>query len=153
MTTISRTSFLAEPQGEDRVSTRTLAYVAEATRDSLFDFITMRFLESGLTKARLAKRLGKDAAQVNRLLSLPGNWTIDTCAELLFAIDGSMLSISGYKPLEERAHNHRGVVCLNFDEAPHTSGPTSGNGLIFARPAELVPAPGSRSRRSLEVTP
>jgi|JI10StandDraft_1071094.scaffolds.fasta_scaffold331781_3 hypothetical protein len=151
MTTTSQTSFLAEPRGEHRLSPRVLAYVAEATRDALFDLITRRFMESGLTKAGLAKRLGKDASQVTRLLSLPGNWTIDTCAELLFAIDGSMLSVNGYKPLSQRPHNHRGIVCLNFDDVPHSHSPSTSRNTVFVGQTPALSIPSTSQTRVPEL--
>ncbi len=39
-----------------------------------------------INKAFLARRLGKDPAQINRLLAAPGNWTIETYSDLLLAM-------------------------------------------------------------------
>ena len=113
MNTISQThSFLAKPTGEERVSKRALGYVAQAAKDDLFDLVTRAYVESGISKATLAKRLGKDPAQITRLLGASGNWTLDTCAELLFAIRGSTLRFQEFWPLEGHASNACSPLCL-----------------------------------------
>lgn len=105
-------SYLAEPNANDRIPVRTLGYVAEAARDDLYDLVVRKFMESGISQVTLAKRLGKSPAQICRTLGASGNWTIDTCAELLFAIDGSTLKFSHHKPLQEVKSNFRGSHCL-----------------------------------------
>jgi hypothetical protein len=45
-----------------------------------------KFLDSGMTKAELARRLGSRPDRVNHILASPANWTIRTIAELLAAI-------------------------------------------------------------------
>lgn len=101
------TSILAEPIGEDPISQRTLGYVSEGARDDMFDLVLRNCVESGISKATLARRLGKDPAQVSRLLGAPGNWTIDTVAELLFAIDGRILKVDSCWPMREPISNQR----------------------------------------------
>lgn len=112
MSTSQGISILAEPQGTAQISQRSLGYVAEAARDAMFDVVVRACIESGVSKATLAKRLKKDPAQVSRLLGAPGNWTIDTCAELLFAIDGSMLSVDRFWPMQEAKSNMRSPACF-----------------------------------------
>lgn len=128
-------SFLAEPVVGQRISPRSLAYISEATRDALYDFIIQRFVESGLTKAELARRLGKDAGQLTRTLGAPGNWTIDTCAELLFSIDGSMLTFGQSWPLRERPTNRSGATVVDCEQRlPGTSMPAVGMGQFGSTP-------------------
>lgn len=69
-----------------RLSAGTLAYLAGRARANCYDYVMRRFGRSGLSQAELARRIGKDPAQVNRMLSTSGNWTIGTIAELLAAI-------------------------------------------------------------------
>ncbi|MBN13892.1 MAG: hypothetical protein CMJ15_01515 [Pelagibacterium sp.] len=92
------------------------------TRDGLYDYIVRKFMESGLTQATLAKRLHKEPSQISRLLGAPGNWTIDTCAEILFAIDGSALRVDSYKPLGEPPANMREPNCFgDYSNSRRTS--------------------------------
>jgi hypothetical protein len=51
---------------------------------------TLENKRRGLTRADLAKRLGKRPEQVTRWLSAPGNWTLDTVSNLMLAM--------GYEP-------------------------------------------------------
>ncbi|MCR5859752.1 hypothetical protein [Mesorhizobium sp. J428] len=114
MATTSRaTSFLAEPVGDDPISERALGYVTEMAREAAFDLVATACVEAGVSRASLARRLNKDPAQVTRMLGAPGNWTLDTIAEMLFAIDGGMLRMSSYKPLEQPTSNRRFPACLD----------------------------------------
>lgn len=117
MTTLPAPSILAEPQDDGRISGRTLAYVSEAAREQLYDLVVQNCIETGVTKATLAKRLGKDPGQISRLLGAPGNWTIDTFAELLFAINGSMLDARSYLPLKQAVSNRRAPACFDSSNA------------------------------------
>ena len=72
----------------DRIPAHTLSYVGERARNRFYDFVLKRFAESGMSKADLARKIGKGPDRVNRLLGAPGNWTIETIAELLAGISG-----------------------------------------------------------------
>ncbi len=112
MNTYPASSILAEPVGDGRISPKTLAYVSEAARDQLYDLVVRTCIETGVNKVTLAKRLGKDPSQITRLLGAPGNWTIDTFAQLLFAASGSMLEARAYYPLRKSISNRRFPACL-----------------------------------------
>lgn len=105
-------SYLAEIHGDQKLPARTIGYVSESTRDALYDLVVRKFMETGITQAVLAKRLGKSPAQICRTLGASGNWTIDTVAELLYAIDGSMLKVSSFQPHTQAKANRIGSVCL-----------------------------------------
>src|SRR3954453_20298410 len=49
--------------------------------------------EQGLDQQWLADRLDKDKSRVSRLLKGPGNWTIDTVADLLEAMEGRITMV------------------------------------------------------------
>lgn len=83
---------------DEQLSKRSLGYATEQAREQLFDMVTQSYIEAGVSKATIARRLGKDPAQISRLLSASGNWTIDTVAEILFAIDGSFFVASKMHP-------------------------------------------------------
>lgn len=90
MTTFQKTPVKSEIAGDDPLSDYALGYLNERVRNSFYDYVLRRFNEAvereGLTKARLAKRLGIAPARVTRLLGAPGNWTLDTVSELLVGI-------------------------------------------------------------------
>lgn len=70
-----------------------MVYAATLTRAELHALVLDAFERANISQVTLAKRLGKRPEQVSRILAGPGNWTIDTVAELLFAIDGSLARI------------------------------------------------------------
>jgi len=71
-----------------------LGYFDAASRDEAHDLIlslfTMLSKDRGITRAFLARRTGKSPEQITRLLSAPGNWTLETFTHLALAM--------GYKP-------------------------------------------------------
>jgi hypothetical protein len=75
-------------------------------RMEIYEEVLAAFREAAISQATLAKRLGKRPEQISRLLSGPGNWTIDTAAELLFAIDGSLARIERRWPSLGRQRNY-----------------------------------------------
>lgn len=105
MTTFLTPSPLSEPSGDSPVSDRSLGYASAYTRNELHKLVLTAFREAGISQATLAKRMKKRPEQISRLLAAPGNWTIDTAAELLFAIDGSLTRIERRWPLKERPTN------------------------------------------------
>ena len=93
----------ADSESRGRISPKALAYLAERARNNCYDYVLRRFRRSGLTQADLARRMGKDPAQINRALASSGNWTIGTIAELLAAISEeefipSSVSLKGRSP-------------------------------------------------------
>lgn len=90
------TEFLSEFHNLDaRIPEEKLQFLQERTRNNLYALVLRKFLEQersrGLTKADLAKRIGYNQAQLNRLLGAPGNWTIKTISDLLVGISGEEL--------------------------------------------------------------
>jgi len=90
--TIYQTQFLSElAAGHDgpQIPNAKLAYFRERLRGRVFEFILLKFLaeqENGLTKAKLARRIGKTSDIINRWLGSPSNLTIDTISDLLIGI-------------------------------------------------------------------
>lgn len=136
-------SLLAEPKGDERISERTLGYVTEMAREEVFDLVARSCVENGVQRASIGRRLGKDPAQITRLLSAPGNWTIDTVAELLFSIDGSMLRALSYRPLEEPSSNRRHPNCLEDQHITIRAGDR--NPVVQYRSAPASASPSNRA--------
>lgn len=87
------TSFLSKHTGDDSIPSAQLAFVGRKLRNDLHDLVLRAFSKEKLTQAELAHRMGVDKAQVCRTLGAPGNWTIDTVAKLMFAINGSLVVV------------------------------------------------------------
>src|SRR5208337_2251566 len=74
-------------------------------RQHAYNLAMKEFMDSGISKAELAKRLGKGADRVSRMLAGPANWTIDTLSDLLFAIRGGVPKYSVDYPLDRPRRN------------------------------------------------
>ena len=124
MTTSVGNFQLSSPTGEDRVSPSVLSYFEGRNRYKVFDLVWDEFRASGLTQAALARRLGMSPPQLNRMLKSPGNWTLDTVSNLLFAIRGGEPKYSVVYPLESAGRNDNQPTWLEkVDPVPTRSTP------------------------------
>jgi transcriptional regulator with XRE-family HTH domain len=98
----SRTTVLSKPEGSNKISLGTLGYIRARNRQRAYNLVIREFKKSGLTQADLARRLGKAAEVVSRLLSRPRNWELDTFSDLLFAISGAVPRFDTDYPLIAR---------------------------------------------------
>lgn len=118
---ISRqTQLLSRPTAGERISANSLAYLSTRSKLAVFNLVIKHFRKSGITQAELAKRLGKGTDRISKMLGAPGNWTIDTAAHLLFAIDGGILAPSAVYPLDRPRRNDTHPHFLNSE----TNAPT-----------------------------
>jgi hypothetical protein len=101
-----QTSFLSEISAGQPIPLGKLAYFRERFRDRLYELVVSEFLKKEragqLTRADLARRIGRKPEQISRWLGAPGNWTLETVSDLLLAISKSEL-IFELSPLENRA--------------------------------------------------
>ncbi len=110
--TIYQRQFLSElAAGHDgpRIPAAKLAYFQERLRGRVFEFILGKFLEeqkSGLTQAKLARRIGKTADVINRWLGAPSNLTVDTISDLLIGIGAEELDLSSSQVLNRSPVNY-----------------------------------------------
>lgn len=102
-----KTPFLSEVLSGEHIPEHKIAYLEQRALNSFYDFVLKKFederLNSNLTKAKLAFRIGRGPDQVNRWLASPSNWTIGTLARLLVGIAGEeptpqSKSLSGRPP-------------------------------------------------------
>jgi plasmid maintenance system antidote protein VapI len=101
-------SFLSEIISGERIPPGKLAFFQARTRNRLYDFVMNKFAEkeaAGLTRAELARRIGKKPEQISRLLGAPGNWTTDTASDLLLGIAGEELNFSSSSLADRRPVN------------------------------------------------
>jgi hypothetical protein len=103
-------------------------------RHAFHDYILGKFelkQKEGLTKAILAKRLGRDAAQVHRYLATPNNLTLDTVTILLAAIAAEELQPHSTSLLNRAPQNFdASLERINTAQTPSQQSRTStGDGL------------------------
>jgi hypothetical protein len=101
-----QTSFLSEISKGEPIPIGKLAYFRERFRDRLYELVVSEFLKKErageLTRAELARRIGRKPEQITRWLGAPGNWTIETVSDLLLAISKSELNFE-LAPLQNKA--------------------------------------------------
>jgi hypothetical protein len=107
MRTFQGASALSEPQGDEPIDRFTLSYMAGLARDRIHEMVLSAFVESGMTKAALARRLEWDKSRVSKVINTSNNMTLETLGEVMFAIDGSCPSVARNWPLRERKINLR----------------------------------------------
>jgi transcriptional regulator with XRE-family HTH domain len=88
----SQTTLLSKPEGESRLRRPTLAYVTKRARQQAYNFMVSEFKKGGISQSTLARRMGRGADQISRLLRGPSNVGVDTLATFLFAASGGLLT-------------------------------------------------------------
>jgi hypothetical protein len=106
-----RAQFLADVLNFSRaIPLGKLIYFRERFRSALYQMVLQEFLAQqrarGLTKADLARRIGRKPEQISRWLGAPGNWTLDTASDLMLAM--------GQEPRCTKADLSR-LATRNFD--------------------------------------
>ena len=104
---------LRNPMPGERVPIGTFGYFQGRNKRHAYDIVMDEFEQSGLSQAELARRLGKGTDQVCRMLAGPGNWTLDTFSDLLFAISGAAPVYSRDYPLNRPKRNQTGPTWLD----------------------------------------
>jgi hypothetical protein len=112
MTTSPATSMLSKPTGNDPIPIGTLGYFSARHRHRVHSLVLREFKKSKLSQADLARRLRKSPDVICRLLGAPGNWTLDTVSNLLFAIGGGEPTTDIAYPLDQPARNYTGPEWL-----------------------------------------
>jgi hypothetical protein len=107
MTTYRPTTAPSKPTGADRIPIGTLGYFRARNKHRVYDLVVKEFKKAGISQADLARRLGLGTDRVCRMLGAPGNWTLDTASDLLFAISGAEPTYGLAYPLERPKSNWR----------------------------------------------
>jgi hypothetical protein len=105
MNTSLTTFVLSEPTGRELIPPGVLQYFQTRNRMRAFTVVQQEFDKSGISKAELADRLERGADRISHLLGAPGNWTLDTISDLLFAIAGAELEYRVTYPLRRPPRN------------------------------------------------
>lgn len=93
-----------------------LAFFRSRLKNRLHSFVLGKWDEQrdkgvrAVSQVDLAGRLGKRPEQINRWLSAPGNWTLETLSDLLLAIAGEEIPLDGEPSFDAPPvlHNHNG---------------------------------------------
>jgi hypothetical protein len=121
MSTSQKTRFLSEILGDERISLSKLTYFRKRFRDRLYELVVGEFLKrerQGLTKAEVARRIGRRPEQITRWLGSPGNWTLETVSDLLLAVAKSEPYVDLWS-LENRAsRNYLGQDRMILEMTP-----------------------------------
>ncbi len=112
---ISQTTMLSKPDGANAIPHWTLAYLRTRNKRRAYDLVIREFKKSEISQAELARRLGKGTDRVCKVLAGPGNWTLDTLSDFLFAIAGAVPKFDLDFPLEKPARNSRGAIDARSD--------------------------------------
>jgi hypothetical protein len=139
MNTSRTTQRLSEPVGAEPIPPATLEYMRTRNRLRLFDLIHKELRRSGVTRAQLAKRMGRGLDRISHLLGAPGNWTLDTASDLLFAISGAEISYGVSHPLRKAPRNLTRPDWLDErqPELPKPSAMEGGDQIIGEPPRRL----------------
>jgi len=100
---ISPTAVPSKPTGDGRVPEWTLGYFRTRNKYRVYSLVIDELEKSGISQATLARRLGKGPDLVYRWLGSPGNWTLDTLSDFLFATSGAESGYSILYPLDTAA--------------------------------------------------
>lgn len=131
MTTSPTTFVLSKPKDRDQIAPGVLEYFQTRNRMHIFTVVQKEFEKSGISKADLAARLNKGADRVSHLLSAPGNWTLDTVSDLLFALSGAEIEYRVTYPLERASRNMTVPDWLTCDTPQIIIPPSTAAQIIF----------------------
>src|SRR3990172_3044278 len=93
------TNWLNRPDHPERTSLDVEAYMRSRNQSLAHQMILAEFRKSGISQAELAKRTGNGPDIISRLNGRPGNWTLNTLSDLLFAMSAAAPSYSVSYPL------------------------------------------------------
>jgi hypothetical protein len=100
-------------------------YFQERYRERIFDFIITRFLaqkEKGLTKAKLARRIGRTPEVINRWLAGPTNLESDSISDLMLGIAAEEMEMSAHSVLNRAPVNVYQMPERRIESATTSSG-------------------------------
>jgi DNA-binding phage protein len=106
VTISQKTSLLSEIEAGAPIPEEKRAYFQARLKHRLYDYVVTKFQEKaeteGLTKAELARRIGRKPEVITRLLSSPGNWRLETVSDLLLGIAAEELDMKSTSLLNRK---------------------------------------------------
>jgi hypothetical protein len=140
MNTFPTTSALSKPSGRDRIPDGVFEYLQTRNRMRAFTVVQREFERCGITQTDLAERMGKGTDRICRLLGAPGNWTLDTVSDLLFAMSGAIVTYEVDYPLDKPPRNLHQPEWLESTAVASPSGVFSANPLLTVTASEKTTA-------------
>ena len=113
--TLLSDSFSPE-NGDKEIPSAVRAYFGQRLRGRIYQLVLESFLRAekrGLTKARLARRIGKTPDVVNRWLGSPSNLQIDTLSDLMLGIAAEEVHLTSASPFGQSPHNYSHFAVLS----------------------------------------
>jgi Helix-turn-helix len=101
-------------------------YFQTRLRNRLFSFILGKFVieqKKGLSKAALARRIGKSPEVINRWLGAPSNLTLDTVSDLLLGISAEELTPEAESLLNQAPRNFLPDPWIKQEDQPKRTQP------------------------------
>lgn len=98
---------LSKPTKGARIHTYDLSAVRARNKNKAHSYLLDIFEESGLSKAEIARMVGKKPEQITRWLSGPGNLTIDTLSDLIFVMKGQTFILQTKDDLSKGKSNRQ----------------------------------------------
>lgn len=93
-TTSRREQFSFEDFKGRTIPLAIMGYFRGRLQNRLYDLVVREFLkqeaEGRLTKAEVARRIGRRPEVISRWLGAPGNWTLDTVSDLMLAMGAEL---------------------------------------------------------------
>ena len=127
---------LHKPAPGERISPDTRDYLRARAKRHAYDLVMRELKKSGITRAELARRLGKGADRVSKMLGGPSNWTIITLSDLLFAINAGVPKYEIDYPLDKKPRNFGPRQQYEWRKEKEGTN-TSGGNLTLAKPFKL----------------
>jgi len=112
MTSSLKRRSLSKPERGKAINKYDLGFVRGRNKNKAHSLLLELFQESGLSKAELAQMLGKRPEQITRWLAGPGNLTLDTLSELIFAVKGDFFEVRCVDELSRGKSNKGSAQCL-----------------------------------------
>lgn len=143
-------------KADERLTTAQIGYLEAFAQDRAHNMVRELFMsipkEEGITRAFLARRLGKKPEQITRWLSVPGNWTLNTLADLLGAM--GYIPTFGVQQLQDFQRSNEYHPATMYGEKSLT--PSTDDGAITATMPRLIgiyPSQASGRASSEMLTP
>lgn len=103
----------SKPAGSAPISATTKAYFRARNQHRAHALVIDAFARSGITQAQLARRCRKRPEVISRILGEPGNWTLNTFSDIIFAISGGEPAYSIEHPLDAPPRNQDAPAWLS----------------------------------------
>lgn len=108
----------SRPVRGERIPLRDLFYMRGRSKDLAHSTLLKAMNRSGITRAELARMLGKKPSQITRWLSGPGNLTLESMSDLIFAATGETVLVRLLDELDAAPSNRRAPDWLRLPNRP-----------------------------------